>query len=134
MGNNNTLSAIHLSAIALLAAAFISTDAIARNDEPCEPTKIISSNYISRSASGVYGCTIRKQSNGTITAWMWRNDAAMFSRERYREKYAFRCGARLTKVLEYEDSFLGEGEWVRPQPGTIGDKWLDYICKNSKFY
>ena len=118
----------------LLGASMLATNVLARDDGPCEPTKIISSNYFSRPASGVYACTIRRSSNGVITAWMWIDSAALLSSERYRQKYAFRCNPRLMQRLEDERSGLTHEDWSRPQKATTGDKWLNYICQNARFY
>ena len=123
-----------LQLVTLLGASALMGEAKAGDNEPCERTTIISSNYLWREASGVYGCTIRKYSNGVITAWMWRGRSAMLSGDPYKQKYAFRCSSRLIKRQEDEYSGLTEEDWARSQSGTTADKWLTYICKNAKFY
>lgn len=131
---NHTIGGVLvLQLVMLFGVSAFSGDAQADNNEPCDPTKIISSNYFSRVASGVYVCTVKKNS-GTITAWMWRDNAALFPSERHRQKYEFRCDVRRMKRLEDQYSGLDEEDWERPQKDTTGDKWIAYICKNAKFY
>ena len=134
MKTNHTVSRLlMLQLAAMLGASRFLGDARAASDEPCEPTTISSSNYFSRAASGVYVCTVRKNGN-TVSAWMWRDNAALFPSERHRQKYEFRCDVRRMKRLEDQYSGPDEEDWERPQKDTTGDRWLSYICKNAKFY
>jgi hypothetical protein len=117
----------------ILGVSLFSHNILASNIEPCQPTTISSSNYFSSPANGVYGCTIRQSKNGLIVAWMWADDSAILSKDRHKMKYAFDCGKGITKLLERELSELEDEDWVKPKPHTTADKWLRYICVNSKF-
>ena len=115
----------------LCASHIFISDAQAMNDEPCEAT-IIDRGYIQPS-NGIYGCTVRKHNNGIITAWMWHDDSALLSKERYRVKYAFQCAPGLVKLLENYSGAVEE-DWVRAPKDTVAQKWLSFICKNAKYY
>lgn len=116
-----------------LISSMLFKNALAKDSEPCEPT-IISRGYFSAPSNGVYSCTIRKNKNGIITAWMWSDNSIILSDDRFLTKYGFQCESRLVQKLKDEYLDSSEEVWSRPQKDTTADKWLTYICKKAKFY
>jgi hypothetical protein len=100
--------------------------------EPCEPTVVIKSGFI-EPASGYYACTVKQFKNNVVTTWTWSDDAAMLSGHRHKAKYAFACNERMLKLLEREFSGREDEDWVKPQLGTVADKWMKAVCSAKRF-
>ncbi len=116
-------------AIIALAVSFSS---ISSAQEPCAPTVVVKSGLFTP-ASGYYSCTVRKHNNNIVTAWTWTDESALLSKHRHKAKYAFACSTRMMKLLERDLSGEEDEEWVKPEPGTVGDKWMISICSSARF-